>query len=125
MNAGPSPVRQGRRAVAGITGSIASITAVVGLSAPKEGVVTRAPAEPRRFVSRSRHEVPHVQYDREVNPEMASAQMAPPHEQAPLPDFAARWPDLPSSQDLGPRKVATISYTPPNDQRADTPDAFR
>jgi hypothetical protein len=72
----------------------------------------------RHFVSRSRHEVPHVQYDREVNPEMASAQMAPPDaalplEQAPLPDFAARWPDLPSSQDLGPRKVATISYTRP------------
>jgi hypothetical protein len=49
MNAGPSPVRQGHRAVAGITASIASITAVVGLSALKEGVVTRAPAELRRL----------------------------------------------------------------------------
>ncbi len=77
----------------------------------------------RHFVSRSRHEVPHVQYDREVNPEMASAQMALPHEQAPLPDFAARWPDLPSSQDLGPRKVATISYARPTTNAPTLPTA--
>ena len=62
--------------------------------------------------------VPNVLYDREIGPEMASAQMAPrdatlPVEQVTLPDFAARWPDLPNSQDLVLRKVRTITYTRP------------
>ena len=49
---------------------------------------------------------------------MASVQTAPtdtmlPLEKATHPDFAARWPDLPGSQDLLRRKIATITYARP------------
>ena len=72
----------------------------------------------RKLVSHGMRKVPNVLYDREIGPEMASAQMAPrdatlPVEQVTLPDFAARWPDLPNSQDLVLRKVRTITYTRP------------
>ena len=72
----------------------------------------------RKFVRHGTRDVLNVQYDRTVGLEAASAQTAPtdttlPPEQATLPDFATRWPDLPSSQGLLRRKVATITYTRP------------
>ena len=64
------------------------------------------------------------QYDRKLHPQTASAQMTPARmalaaaalpeppapERATPTDFAARWPELPKSQDLNAREVATISY---------------
>jgi hypothetical protein len=68
----------------------------------------------RKFVRHGTRDVLNVQYDRTEGPETASAtDTMLPIEQASLPDFAARWPDLPSSQDLPRRKVATITYTRP------------
>ena len=72
----------------------------------------------RPFVRHSTRDVLNVRYDHTVGPETASAQTAPtdtmlPLEQATHPDFAARWPDLPSSQDLLRRKIATITYARP------------
>jgi hypothetical protein len=77
-----------------------------------------ASGRPRHFVRHSTRDVLNVRYDHIVGPETASAQTAPtdtmlPLEQATHPDFAARWPDLPSSQGLLRRKVATITYTRP------------
>ena len=64
------------------------------------------------------------QYDRKLRPQTASVQMTPARtalaaavlpepsvpERATPKGFAARWPELPKSQDLNAREVATVSY---------------
>ena len=88
-----------------------------------------ASGRPRHFVRHSTRDVLNVRYDRTVGLETASAQAVPsdtmlPPEQATLPDFSTRWPDLPNSQGLLSRKVATITYTRPTNNASTSSTPF-